>query len=307
VTGNLIWAWDPPVGTETAGPSRCPVCFPMNPLNASMTDIDYPSALTNCAPTWTVACDRGAQPPFIIWPSATAGFEDEQAYDPATNMIYPVSHLTPAYEGYVGLNSSTYFSSTGEAGVPCPNCHTGTLFDNATVWGIYANNGTVKWHSPVSTASGYRGQVEESGNVVFVGANSEGDVKMYDAQTGALLRDYYIGAPMDVGVTIGASVNGSEYLLMPVGTCGAGAVTTCPGDTPGDIVALSLTSAPPASTSVSTTTVISTTTSVSTAAASTTTVTSSNSTALYGVAAVAVIFIIVSGYLAMRGRKPTSQ
>jgi len=34
--------------------------------------------------------------------------------------------------------------------------------------------------------------------------------------------------------------------------------------------------------------------------------TSSNNTALYGVAAVAVIFIIVSGYLAMRGRKPAS-
>ncbi len=32
----------------------------------------------------------------------------------------------------------------------------------------------------------------------------------------------------------------------------------------------------------------------------------SRSTALYGVAAVAVIFIIVSGYLAVRGRKPAS-
>ena len=26
VTGNLIWAWDPPAGTEAPGSSRCPVC-----------------------------------------------------------------------------------------------------------------------------------------------------------------------------------------------------------------------------------------------------------------------------------------
>jgi len=31
-----------------------------------------------------------------------------------------------------------------------------------------------------------------------------------------------------------------------------------------------------------------------------------SSTTLYGVAAVAVIFIIATGYLAMRGRKPAS-
>jgi hypothetical protein len=38
----------------------------------------------------------------------------------------------------------------------------------------------------------------------------------------------------------------------------------------------------------------------------TTTTTGVSSTALYGVAAVAVIFIIATGYLAMRGRKPAS-
>ena len=46
-------------------------------------------------------------------------------------------------------------------------------------------------------------------------ALSSGDILMINAQTGQLLRDYYIGAPMDVGVTIGASVNGQEYVIMP--------------------------------------------------------------------------------------------
>jgi hypothetical protein len=47
--------------------------------------------------------------------------------------------------------------------------------------------------------------------------------------------------------------------------------------------------------------VTATTTVVSTAAG-----TGVDSTTLYGVAAVAVIFIIATGYLAMRGRKPGS-
>jgi hypothetical protein len=327
VTGSLIWAWDPPANIETAGPSRCPICYPMNPMNASQTDIDFPSALANCAPTWTVACDRGAQPPFLQWPSDLGGFEDEQAFDPATNTFYAVSHIVPLYMGYSGLNASTYFSSTGEGGVPCPNC--GTLYDNATLWSINAGTGVLNWHDPLASLQGYRGQIEVSGNLVFA-VLSSGDIAMINAQTGQLARDYYVGAPMDIGVTIGASVSGQEYLLTPVGTCSFEAVSTCPGTTPGDVLALTLQNLPPTLTLPVTTTVTSTTTVVSTAVSTTTatasgatvtvttvangqtttttivTSTSSSgvsSTTLYGLAAVAVIFIIATGYLAMRGRK----
>ncbi len=315
-TGSLIWAWDPPSGTESPGSSRCPLCYPFNPLNASQTEADFPTAITNCAPTWTIACMRGPQPPFLQWPSEVAGFEDEQSYDPVTNMIYATSHLIPYYMAYVGLNSSTYFSSTGETTTPCPNC--GTINNNATTWAINAATGVYAWHYPTSSVSGYRGQTDVSGGVVYT-VEASGDIVMIDAATGHLLRDYYIGAPMDVGVSIGAAVNGQEYILTPVGGCGFS--TTCPGTTAGDVVALTLTSVPPPSTSTSTTTVVSTSTttvsgvastSVSTTVSTTvstvvsTSSTGVSSTALYGVAAVAVIFIIVSGYLAMRGRKPAS-
>ena len=143
---------------------------------------------------------------------------------------------------------------------------------------------------------------------------------MINAQTGQLARDYYIGAPMDVQVSVGASLSGQEYMIVPVGTCSFEAISTCPGTTPGDVVALTLSQASTSasvSTATSTTTVVSTSTttavSVSTTSGpvSTTTVVSTSgsgvsSTALYGVAAVAVIFIIATGYLAMRGRKPAS-
>ena len=132
---------------------------------------------------------------------------------------------------------------------------------------------------------------------------------MLNAQSGQLLRDYYIGAPMAIGVAIGAAVSGQEYILVPVGTCSLEAVSTCPGTTPGDLVALSLQNVPPSTnSSVSVSQSVSTTLSVSTTTTTTTTtvVSSTGGDTLYGVAAVAVIFIIISGYLAMRGRKPAS-
>ncbi|MDG6915792.1 MAG: hypothetical protein JRM90_07485, partial [Nitrososphaerota archaeon] len=146
-------------------------------------------------------------------------------------------------------------------------------------------------------------------------------------------------APMQVGISIGSSVTGQEYLLTPVGTCSLEAITTCPGTTPGDIIALTLENLPQSGVSgvTSTTTVTSTSTATSLSVSTTTlpgqtvtstlgngtvvtrtlsgstvvstyTLTSSSggvsSTTLYGVAAVAVIFIITTGYLASKGRKP---
>ena len=75
--------------------------------------------------------------------------------------------------GYLGLNASTYFSSTGEGGVPCPTC--GTLYDNATLWSINAGTGVLNWHHPLASLQGYRGQIEVSGNLVFA-VLSSGDI-----------------------------------------------------------------------------------------------------------------------------------
>jgi len=349
LTGNLIWAWNPPSNIVVPGPSRCSLCYPFNPLNTTMMGADFPTAVTNCKATPTIACLRGPQPPFLQYPSELAGFEDEQSYDSATNMIYAVSHVVPSYMGYFGLNSSTYFSSTGEGGVPCPTC--GTLYNNATIWAIHADTGQIAWHYNIPL-QGYRGGVVISGGLVLADLSS-GDILMVNAATGTLVRDYYIGAPMDQLVSVGSSVQGQESLIVPVGTCSFEAISTCPGTTSGDVIALTLpANLPTSTTSTATTTVTSTTTAVSvttttlpgtvstitttlpggavqtitvtgtattitttvgSGAVSTTTTTTTtttgggvSSTALYGVAAVAVIFIIATGYLAMRGRKPAS-
>ena len=160
---------------------------------------------------------------------------------------------------------------------------------------------------------------------------------MLNAQTGALVRDFYIGGPINELATVAATASGQMEIIVPIT---AGLVTWGTG-VPGDVVALSLqvpttaggsttvtntvtgptvtatTTVGAGSTVTTTATSVKTTTvggagSTVTVSGSATTVTQTaastgvSSTTLYGVAAVAVIFIIATGYLAMRGRKPAS-
>jgi glucose dehydrogenase len=330
LTGSLIWAWIPPTSIVPRGQYN----YNWNPLNATQTGQEF----VQCA-AFAASCANYISFPF------TAGFEDEQSYSPVTNLIYAASELTPANDHFIPFNSSNYFTNRGDASTPlthigaCANCKPSN--NNSTIWGIDAATGQVKWHYFIPL-QGIRGGVSNSGNIVFVTLSS-GDMLMLDATTGALVRDFYVGAPMDVLPSVGASANGTVTILQPVGTCGGGAVLTCPGTVPGDIIALTLHNVP-AGGGVSTTTTTTTTTTtlpgqtitttlpggtvvtttlpgttvtstVGGGAGSTTTVTSVStaagsggvsSTTLYGVAAVAVIFIIATGYLAMRGRKPAS-
>ena len=169
-----------------------------------------------------------------------------------------------------------------------------------------------------------------SGNVVYAPLVS-GDLLMLNAQTGAVIKDLFTGAPMDVVPSIGATASGTEEVILTVGSASFFGPSTA-----GDLVALQLQNAGPSGVVTSTATAVSTTTAISTTTATTTvsapggggasTVTATttatttiqttitatgastgvSSTLLYGIAAVAVIFIIATGFLAMRGRKPAS-
>ncbi|HKT22275.1 MAG TPA: PQQ-binding-like beta-propeller repeat protein, partial [Nitrososphaerales archaeon] len=257
LTGDLIWAFSPPSGAGggvTPGPARCPVCYMWNPLNSSQMQFDYPTALTNCKPAFTSTCVLGPQPSALFWPSAIAGYEGEQAYDPTTGDVISTSHMIPAYPGYIGLNSSTYFNGVGMTfGAPCPQC--GFISNNSTTWSINAATGQIVWHY-TKPSEGYRGKTAVSGGLVYL-TESSGDIVILNESNGKIVRDYYVAAPMDEGVSFGAALGGQEYILLSVGVCDLEAITTCPGTTPGDILALSLQNVPPLTptTTTSTTTV----------------------------------------------------
>jgi hypothetical protein len=268
---------------------------------------------------------------FISNPSELAGFESTASYNPVTNMIYVTSHNIPTEVTYVPLNSSNYATNSG-IGIVGSFL---SLPDNATTEAVNASNGEMVWSHNIPNI-GFRGGMMSSGNVVFAPLVS-GDLLMLNGMTGAVIKDDFLGAPMAVVPAIGATTSGQEEVVVSVGDSSFFGTAV-----PGDLVALALTgSSSGGSASVSTTTVGKTVTSTvsggsgstvtttvgSGGATVTTTVGSGGATVtaistvvsttstsgggvssatLYGVAAIAVIFIIATGYLAMRGRKPTS-
>ena len=286
MTGTMIWAWTPPQNIL----GRCQSCFMLDPMNKTQMNEEW----GNLSP---------GNPDTVIYPSNSAGFESDASYSPTLNLLYLASHNVPALSHYVPRNSTNYGMGNGQAGLPVAQYARATCnCDNATIEAVNAATGQMVWSHFVPT-QGFRGGLANSGNVVYA-MFSSGDVIMLNAQTGNQIKDLFIGGPLNVLPAIGATTSGQMEVIFPITS---GIVSWGTG-VPGDIVALSLQNVPsgPANT-ITTTATVSASGQTSTA---TTTVTAAgatggvSSTTLYGVAAVAVIFIIATGYLAMRGRKP---
>ena len=313
LNGNLIWAWTPPQSIM----ARCPYCYMHNPLNSTeMNEAFFNPSLADT----------------LMYPQAAAGFENEPAVNTALNMVFTASQNVPGLEHYIPMNLTDYGKTSGFSSIAI--AATAANLDNSTIEGVNAATGQMVW-SHFIASQGYRGGLVSSGGVVFATLSS-GDLLMLNAQTGGVLKDYFIGGPLNELATVAATASGQEELIFPI-TAG---LETWGTGVPGDIVALTLQNVPSVGSTTITSTVTgptvtsttsvaggtvtttATTTAVSTVggagstvtvSGSATTVTSTatsstgvSSTTLYGVAAVAVIFIIATGYLAMRGRKPAS-
>jgi len=291
-TGDLIWAWTP---TQSILP-RCFLCYMWNPLNRTQMILDFPTS--------TKANPENPNPPMLVGNPGTS-FEDEQAYSPTLNYVFGASENLPIGFVYTGENATTYFTTAGDTfGPPAPGEATIGSQDNATIFAINMATGQAVWNYFVPT-QGYRGGVTTSGNTVFLTLSS-GSLVMLNAQTGQLIRNFYVGGPLNVLPSIGATSSGQEEVVVSI----EAGLVTWGTSVPGDLVGLTLQSLPPSSAATTTVTATgapgSTTTTTTTTTVVSTSVSSGTSTTTYGVAAVAVIFIIATGYLAMRGRKPAS-
>jgi len=283
-SGKMVWAWTPPFTTLP----RCSSCFMENPLNRTQMTLSWPAP-------------NNAN--YIMNPSPQAGFESTATFNPATGYIYVVSHNVPRQVGYQPLNASNYARTSG---VNTIGVNIGAYPENATVAAINTVTGQQVWKYDIPL-TGFRGGLVSSGNVVFVPIVT-GDLLMLNAQTGAVLKELFTGAPMDVTPAIGATSSGVMEVLLTVGANPYGQAAAVPGD----LVTLTLQNVPvvnpltpttSASAARSTVTTTATTTVISTAGATSSGV---DPTILYGVAAVAVILAISTGYLAMGRRKPAT-
>jgi glucose dehydrogenase len=287
-TGALIWAWTPPASIMP----RCQYCYLLNPLDSAQMNLPYfnPSLADT-----------------LMYPSELAGFENDASYSPVLNYLFLASHNVPALMHYVPENFTNYGKTTGMTFVSSlraiENSNT-----NTTIEAVDAATGQMVWSHFIPT-QGFRGGITNSGNVVYL-AMSSGELMMLNAQTGALIKNLFIGGPLNVLPSIGATASGTMQVILPI-TAG---IVSWGNGVPGNIVALSLKNLPASTVTTTATATTTATTTVGTGATQTTTVATTITQAgastgvdvniVYGVAAVAVIFIIATGYLAMRGGKP---
>src|SRR5207302_4892184 len=123
-------------------------------------------------------------------------------------------------------------------------------------------------------------------------------------QTGKLIKDLFIGGPLNVLPSIGATASGQMEVIFPI-TAG---IVTWGTAVPGDIVALSLQNILAGGLTTTVTTTAATTVTTTLAAQTTIITTTAGGTGIdpttfYGVAAIAVIFVIATSFFAMRGRR----
>ncbi|HXW36792.1 MAG TPA: PQQ-binding-like beta-propeller repeat protein [Nitrososphaerales archaeon] len=276
-TGALIWYWTPPA-TDLP---RCQYCHIYSVLNSTQMDSIWP-APNNAS--------------FVSLPGEGGGFENDMAFDPVNNMIVAVQHNLPGVAGYQEMNTTNYNTASG-IGVGTIAGYTPT--DNATAYGINAATGQEVWHYFIPDI-GYRGGVTISDGVAYL-TLSTGYLVALNDMNGNVLAQKLIGGPLTILPSIGATANGTEEMFLPIAEPGLYFSQTAPL---GDLVVLSL---PPSLAAATVTATASTT--VTTAGPTVTSTTSTggvSSAAFYGVVAVAAIFIIATGFLAMRRRKPAS-
>ncbi|MDA4116790.1 MAG: PQQ-binding-like beta-propeller repeat protein, partial [Thaumarchaeota archaeon] len=235
-TGSLIWSWTPP----TSIMPRCHYCYMLDPQNSSQMNWAFfnPNLQTT-----------------IMYPNEYAGSENSFSYNPQLNYIFMVTHNVPFLTQYVQMNATNYGQTTGSIYLNSASGQgLGNGLDNSTVEAVNAASGQMVWSHFIAT-QGYRGGVTTSGNVVYLTLSS-GDLLMLNAQTGAVLKDLYIGGPLNVLPSIGATASGTMQVIISIT---AGSVTWANG-VPGDLVALNLQNVPTGTTNTVTSTSTTTTT-----------------------------------------------
>jgi hypothetical protein len=233
-----------------------------------------------------------------MFPSLYGVFENEASYSPTLNYLFLVGQMVPSLVSYIPMNQTNYKTNGGLlylAPGGGPAVGPGVTGSNATVYAVNAATGQMVW-SHFIPLQGYRGGNSNSGNVVYLTLSS-GDMLMLNAQTGATIKDLYIGGPLNVLPSIGATSSGAMEIIFPIT---AGLVSWGTG-VPGDIVALSLQNVPGGGGNIVTTTA---TTTVATTVTAQGASGGFDTTTAYGITAVAVIFIIATGYLVMTRRRP---
>jgi outer membrane protein assembly factor BamB len=295
-TGNPYWGYySPSIHSGKNGFGK-QFTFPMDPTNATLMTLKWPTypQVGN-----TILYDA----------TGTGNIESDTAFDPQANTVFSASYNIPTTAKITGVvGPKVPYGSIGIAGSfggfsKCSYCH-----DNTTLTAIDASTGKAKWTYFIDGIP-YRGGLTVSGGVIYV-ASMDGKLRLINEQTGQIIAEKLVGAPMVIQPSIGTDSNGELRIIVPMSSS-SGIFPAGISAFPGAVVAFGPTPGGVVTTTVGgvTTTVGGVTTTVggvTTTVGGTSTVSGIDPTTFYGVTALAVIFIIATGFLALRRRKPAT-
>ncbi len=282
VTGQMYWVFD--------APSLKRLWKPIDPLNTSYMKINWQNQPSTSA--------------YNITPFFGGAIESDPAYDPTSNTVFVATYNLVYNVKPCAVTGKNACGGYYAEGIDYNSITTVPNSTNTTVWAIDANTGQAKWHYFID-AIGYRGGISVSNGILFVPRN-DGVLDILDASTGKVLASKFIGGAMITQPAIAADANGNVKIIMPAsGPSTPGMLFGVESviASPGFMFALGL--GAPSTQQVVTTTVVSTISAISTINTGTTT-TGIDPTTFYSLAVVTAIFILSTGVLVVRQRRPTT-
>ena len=107
---------------------------------------------------------------------------------------------------------------------------------NTTIYAVNVNTGEADWSAFIPDV-GFRGGLMSTGSAVY-GYAGDGNLYIFDANTGELVQKKFFGVPVSVMPTIGADSDGKHKIFIHVG--GGGGFVYGNTATEGSLVALGL-------------------------------------------------------------------
>ena len=137
----------------------------------------------------------------------TECLESDIAYDGKN--IYAGFHIN---KGMQDIKPMVDFGNNG-AGLSsqCEVC-----VDRGWVYAIDINTGEIAWEADLSDTSGFRGGLLVTGGVLYVYA-ADGNLHMFDTETGERLGKKFFGVAVSVAPTIGTDNKGAHRIIQHVG------------------------------------------------------------------------------------------
>ncbi len=247
------------------------------------------------APDGSNYCGR----PCPVYPNWLNGvFQTDMAYNPVTGTLYH----------YASALQTTILESPPPVEGGSVSMTQGFARQNTTIVARDVVTGNVKWRWYYNTGF-VRSSMVVTPELVFTGF-PDGMTRLFDAETGELLREINLGSAQLVGFTTGQDAKGDQKIFTVVGIGSTSIAGIFPG-MPGTVVALGLKEGGAGTMTVTTTS----RTTVTTTSATTSTVTSATTTTVtsevteevglpaeytYAAVAIAVIAIIAAAVLIMR-------